>query len=158
GDRIGYTHQLSEQRQVFNRRKIVIHADAVAEIADALARFAAAGLAEDLHFAFGWFREIGEDAKKRRLPRSVAAEQRHARSRRGFEGCAAERGIVTEVLPDAISRDRVHASLRRRRPAPRDCPCGRAWRSRPPAFRARTAEPISPRGEWKPVRLSQSPG
>ena len=99
--------QLAEQDQILERREIVVNADAVAQIADARAPFRRARMAES-DLALRGFGKIGEDAQQGGLARAVAAQQREARALRNFEIRAAQGGIIAEVLPDAISRDRVH--------------------------------------------------
>src|ERR1700686_1185140 len=119
---IRQARQSAEQREVLDGRKIVVDADAVAEITDA---------AKDSDLALRWLGQAGENAQQRSLPRTVASDQCDAGAARHFKACAAQSRIVAEVLPDAISRDRVHAWGLSWRPLPipgpampPDCPCG----------------------------------
>ena len=94
------TLQLAEQDQVLEGREVVVNADAVSQITDG---------AVDAHFAFSGFRELRQDAQHGGLAGAVASQQREARPLGNFQIHAAQGGVIAEVLPDAISRDRVHS-------------------------------------------------
>ena len=53
-------------------------------------------------------REAGDDAQQRGLTRAVAADQRQARARFGFELHVAQGRVVAVKLPDALNGDRAH--------------------------------------------------
>ena len=111
---VRYACQPAEEREVLYSGKIVIDADAMAEVADA---------AVDNNRAFRWFGQAGENTKQGRFARTVASDQCDACAARNFEACAAQRRIIAEVLPDAVSFDRVHSSRLSRCP---DFPCDKA--------------------------------
>ena len=97
----------AEQHQVLERRKLLIYRDAVAQHADAPARFRIARiLAEDADPAFSCFRETGDNAQQGRLSGAVAAEQGYARARLDCQFDFAQRRIIAVVFPDVFGGDR----------------------------------------------------
>ena len=117
--RIGQAVQSPEQRQIFDRRELVVERDAVSQNSDAPARGFLAGIgALNLDRPARGPGKSGDDPQQSGLAGSVAAQQGQGGSGLDAQSHCAEGRKVAVIFPDVGNLQRVHAAPLRKRSVP----------------------------------------